>query len=318
MSEFVDPLWIFSTSVFGLVIVLAAISFRMFYEADRLSRVSRRLRLGDRRVDEYAQLALRRSRSGASNSRLAYIAWLRTLHVQSGIGLSPYTLTSACGAAAATLVIALSLWLDPLAAIAIGIAIFALAPLMILHVMRRRRQRRFGDQFPEAIDIIVRSLRAGHPIAMAIKAVTQGLPAPAGPEFGILQDEIAFGLDLEAAMRNLAIRVGQQDLPLFVTSISIQSQTGGNLTEVLENLGGTIRARIKLGRKVRALSSEGRISAIILGAVPFFLFAAVNVLVPSFYGPYWGHPWINIGLTGAVLWMLTGFAIMRKMINFRS
>ncbi len=317
MPDFLDPLWIFSASVFGLVVTLAAISFRMFYEADRLSRVNRRLRVGERRVGDHAEPALRRSRS-AAGSPLIYMAWLRTLHAQSGIGLTSHTLTSACAAAAATLAIVLSLWLEPLAALALGTAIFALAPLMVLHVMRRRRQQRFGDQFPEAIDIIVRSLRAGHPIAMAIKAVTQGLPAPAGAEFGILQDEIAFGLDLEAAMRNLAVRVGQQDLPLFVTSISIQSQTGGNLTEVLENLGGTIRARIKLGRKVRALSSEGRISAIILGAVPFFLFAVVNVLVPSFYGPYWGHPWINIGLTGAVLWMLAGFAIMRKMINFRS
>jgi len=317
MPDVVDPLWIFSASVFGLVALLAAFAFRMFYEAGRRGRVSRRLRMGERRLDEHAHLMLRRNRMSAK-ARLVHFTWLRTLHAQSGIGLTPATLTWACAGVAATLVVALSLWIDLVAALAIGIAVVALAPLIVLHFMRRRRQGRFADQFPEAIDIIVRSLRSGHPIAMAIRAVAQGLPGPAGPEFGILQDEIAFGLDLEAAMRNLAARVGQQDLPLFVTSISIQSQTGGNLTEVLENLGGTIRARIKLGRKVRALSSEGRISAIILGAVPFFLFAAVNVLVPSFYGPYWGHPWINLGLSGAVLWMLTGFAIMRKMINFRS
>lgn len=319
MAEFIDPLWILSASVFGLVVILADSAYRVFYEAGRRSRVSRRLRMRGVQPSEEAQLTLRRGRrAGGARTNLLDFSWLRTLYAQAGVSLSLYTLVSACAAAAAALVIVLSLWMEPLPALGIGGAAFLLTPLAILHILRKRRQARFGDQFPEAIDIIVRSLRAGHPIAVAIRAVAQELPDPAGMEFGILQDEIAYGLDLEAAMRNLAARVGQQDLPLFVTSISIQSQTGGNLTEVLDNLGVTIRARIKLGRKVRALSSEGRVSAIILGAVPFILFAAVNVISPSFYGAYWGHPWINAGLTSAVAWMFIGFAIMRKMINFRS
>jgi len=319
MSEFVDPIWILSISVFGLVVILADAAFRVFYEAGRRSRVNRRLRRRASQGSDEAQLTLRRGRRlTSSKDKLFDLGWLRTLYAQSGVHLSPYTLMAACAAAAASLVIVLSIWLDPIVALGVGATAVVLMPLLVLHVMRKRRQSRFGDQFPEAIDIIVRSLRAGHPIAVAIKAVAQELRDPAGMEFSILQDEIAYGLDLEAAMRNLAARVGQQDLPLFVTSISIQSQTGGNLTEVLDNLGGTIRSRIKLGRKVRALSSEGRVSAIILGAVPFILFAAVNVISPSFYGAHWGHPWINIGLTSAVVWMLIGFAIMRKMINFRS
>lgn len=317
MTEFFDPLWILSASVFGLVVILADSAYQIFYAAEHRSRVSRRLRTREVHSSEDAQLTLRRGRRSNATKTIDFI-WFRTLHAQSGVRLSPYTLISACAVVAAALVVVLSLWMESLAALAIGAVVFALAPLLILHVMRKRRQARFGDQFPEAIDIIVRSLRAGHPIAVAIRAVAQELPDPAGMEFGILQDEIAYGLDLEAAMRNLAARVGQQDLPLFVTSISIQSQTGGNLTEVLDNLGGTIRARIKLGRKVRALSSEGRVSAIILGAVPFILFAAVNVISPSFYGAHWGHPWINTGLSSAVVWMFIGFAIMRKMINFRS
>lgn len=319
MSEFVDPIWILSISVFGLVVILADAAFRVFYEAGRRSRVNRRLRRRASQGSDEAQLTLRRGRRlTSSKDKLFDLSWLRTLYAQSGVHLSPYTLMAACAVAAASLVIVLSIWLDPIFAFGVGATAVVLMPLLVLHVMRKRRQSRFGDQFPEAIDIIVRSLRAGHPIAVAIKAVAQELRDPAGMEFSILQDEIAYGLDLEAAMRNLAARVGQQDLPLFVTSISIQSQTGGNLTEVLDNLGGTIRSRIKLGRKVRALSSEGRVSAIILGAVPFILFAAVNVISPSFYGAHWGHPWINIGLTSAVVWMLIGFAIMRKMINFRS
>ena len=319
MPEFIDPLWILSVSVFGLSVVLADFAYRIFYEAGRRGRVSRRLQINGRSAGEEAPLMLRRGRRlNSDKSSVLDFDWLRNLHAQSGVAVSPYRLVSACAAVAATLAALLSLWIDPFVAMAIGAACLVLAPLTILHFLRKRRQRRFGDQFPEAIDIIVRSLRAGHPIGVAIKAVSQELPDPTGAEFGILQDEISYGLDLETAMRNLAARVGQQDLPLFVTSISIQSQTGGNLTEVLENLGGTIRARIKLSRKVRALSSEGRVSAIILGAVPFILFGVVNLISPTFYGAYWGHPWINFGLSAAVVWMFIGFAIMRKMINFRS
>jgi len=319
MFELIDPIWILSVSVFGLAVLLAEFGYRVYYETGRRSRVSRRLYASRQGHVEDAPLMLRRGRR-VSEGRFSLLdfGWARRLYVQSGVGLKPYTLLATSAAGATTLVVLLSFWLDPLIALAVGAFVFALAPLAVLHFLRKRRQRRFGDQFPEAIDIIVRSLRAGHPIAVAIKAVAQESADPAGAEFSILQDEIAYGLDLEAAMRNLAARVGQEDLPLFVTSISIQSQTGGNLTEVLDNLGGTIRARIKLHRKVRALSSEGRVSAIILGAVPFILFGVVNVVSPSFYGAYWGHPWINIGLGGAVGWMFIGFAIMRKMINFRT
>ena len=164
----------------------------------------------------------------------------------------------------------------------------------------------------------MRSLRAGHPIAAAIKMAAREMPDPIGTEFGMVDDEITFGLDLETAMRNLQERVGQEDLPLFVTSISIQTQSGGNLTEILGNLGETIRLRAKLKRKVRALSAEGRISAIILGAVPFVLFGVLHVIAPEFYGAHWGHPWIRIGLSIAGVWMAVGFVIMHKMINFRA
>ncbi|MCB1543875.1 MAG: type II secretion system F family protein [Rhodoblastus sp.] len=319
MPDFIDPLWILSISVFGLAVIVAESAYRLYYEAGRWSRVSRRLHIGRQKSAEDAPVTLRRGRRlPGDRTGLFDFGWARRLYTQSGINLKPITLMAACALSGAGLFVLLSFWLDPFVALGVGAAVIVLAPLLALYVLRKRRQGRFGDQFPEAIDIIVRSLRAGHPIGVAIKAVAQELPDPAGAEFAILQDEIAYGLDLETAMRNLANRVGQQDLPLFVTSISIQSQTGGNLTEVLDNLGGTIRARIKLHRKVRALSSEGRVSAIILGAVPFILFGAVNVISPTFYGAYWGHPWIKVGLTGAIVWMCIGFAIMRKMINFRS
>ena len=117
-------------------------------------------------------------------------------------------------------------------------ALFAacVLPFVVLKFLRARRQKKFAAQFPDAIDIIVRSLRAGHPVPIAINMVARELPDPIGSEFGTVTDEITYGADLETAMRNLYFRVGTDDLPLFVTAVAIQGSTGGNLGEILENL----------------------------------------------------------------------------------
>src|SRR5262249_18890219 len=119
-------------------------------------------------------------------------------------------------------------------------------PLLVLHMLRSRRQKAFGAQFPDALDIIVRSLRAGHPVPIAITMVARESADPIGTEFGIVADEITYGADLETAMRNLYFRIGQDDLPLFVTAVAIQGSTGGNLGEILENLSAVIRQRFKM------------------------------------------------------------------------
>ena len=135
---------------------------------------------------------------------------------------------------------------------------------MVLKFLRARRHKKFNAQFPDAIDIIVRSLRAGHPVPTAINMVSREMSDPIGSEFGIVTDEITYGADLETAMRNLYFRVGTDDLPLFVTAVAIQGSTGGNLGEILQNLSGVIRQRFKMRRKIRALAAEGRASALIL------------------------------------------------------
>ena len=134
--------------------------------------------------------------------------------------------------------------------------------------MRKRATKAFGAQLPEAIDVMVRSLRAGHPVPVAIAMVAREMPDPIGSEFGIVADEMTYGTDLETAMRNLYFRVGQEDLPLFVTAVAIQGSTGGNLGEILENLSRVIRQRFKMRRKIRALAAEGQILALILSSLP--------------------------------------------------
>lgn len=192
-----------------------------------------------------------------------------------------------------------------------------IAPLLWLKILRSRRQKKFGAQFPDALDIIVRSLRAGHPVPVAITMVGRELPDPCGTEFGIVADEVTYGADLETAMRNLYFRVGQDDLPLFVTAVAIQGSTGGNLSEILENLSAVIRLRFKMRRKVRALASEGRASAMILASLPVAMFGIINLIAPDFYSSVWHHDMTKIALASAGGWMFVGILIMYRMVNFK-
>jgi tight adherence protein B len=202
---------------------------------------------------------------------------------------------------------------------ALLVALFAafVFPILFLMLLRSRRQKQFGAQFPDAIDVIVRSLRAGHPVPIAISMVAREMPDPIGSEFGIVTDEITYGADLETAMRNLYFRIGQDDLPLFVTAVAIQGSTGGNLGEILENLSGVIRTRFKMRRKIRALAAEGRASATILSALPIAMFLVINVVAPDFYASVWHENITKIALAAAGGWMTIGILIMYRLVNFK-
>jgi tight adherence protein B len=202
---------------------------------------------------------------------------------------------------------------------ALLIALFGglVMPYLVLRFLRSRRQKAFGAQFADALDMIVRSLRAGHPTPIALTMVAREMRDPIGSEFGIVVDEITYGADLETALRNLYVRIGQDDLPLFVTAVAIQSSTGGNLGEILENLSSVIRQRFKMRRKIRALASEGRASALILSSLPIGIFLIIQVVASSFYASVWDVPLTKQVLLGAGLWMGIGNYIMYRMVNFK-
>ena len=142
-------------------------------------------------------------------------------------------------------------------------------------------------------------------------------PIRSAREFGIVADEITYGADLETALRNLYFRIGQDDLPLFVTAVAIQGSTGGNLGEILENLSAVIRQRFKMRRKIRALAAEGRASAMILSSLPIGMFLVIQFVAPDFYASVWHEDLTKIGAAGAGRWMGIGNFIMYRMVNFR-
>ena len=201
-------------------------------------------------------------------------------------------------------------------AVLIGLFCGIVLPYLFLRILRGRRQKQFGAQFPDSLDIIVRSLRAGHPVPVAISMVGREMRDPIGSEFGIVSDEITYGADLETALRNLYFRIGQDDLPLFVTAVAIQGSTGGNLGEILENLSAVIRERFKMRRKIRALAAEGRASALILSSLPIMMFLVIQVVAPDFYAGVWDEELTKQALLVAGSWMGLGNFIMYRLVNF--
>ncbi len=321
MSFDFDPIyliWLFVAISAGLTV--EAIYLLCFSTASYRSQINRRLMLSKDRTDRESVLVeLRRERglSTGGNFRLSLVA-LNRLILQSGITIGFTRLVVIISITSVVAFVGAALFRGNFVEGALAALLSAtVLPYLVLRMLRARRQKKFGAQFPDALDIIVRSLRAGHPVPVAINMVGREMPDPIGSEFGMVSDEITYGADLETAIRNLYGRIGSDDLPLFVTAVGIQGSTGGNLGEILENLSGVIRQRFKMRRKIRALAAESRASAMILSALPIGVFIVVQVVTPDFYAAVWHEPLTKVLLGFGAGWMVVGNLTMFKMVNFK-
>jgi tight adherence protein B len=310
--------WLFVALAAGLTV--EAVYLMCFSAASYRSRINRRLMLSKDRTDrESVLIELRRERglTAGGDYRMALVA-LNRLILQSGLTIGITRIFVIIGVTSLLAFGATMIFRGSLVEAALAAALSATAlPYLVLKMLRGRRQKKFGAQFPDALDIITRSLRAGHPVPIAITMVGREMADPIGSEFGVVSDEITYGADLESAMRNLYARIGSDDLPLFVTAVAIQGSTGGNLGEILENLSGVIRDRFKMRRKIRALAAEGRASASILSALPIGMFVVIQFISPDFYASVWNEHLTKELLFGAAGWMAVGNLIMFKMVNFK-
>ncbi len=200
---------------------------------------------------------------------------------QSGMKASVSAVVLAgCASAAVVALIAAAVvrarWALPL-----GAAIGFVLPFLILRGKRSRRMRGFEEQFPEALDLISRALKAGHAFATGLKMVADEMPEPVGPEFRKTFDEQNFGLPLKDALENLALRVPVLDVRFFATAVLIQRETGGNLSEILENLAHVVRERFKILRQVRVYTAHGRLTGYVLLALPAVLAIALSFINPE-------------------------------------
>jgi tight adherence protein B len=321
MSFDLDPTYaIYAFAVVSAILFGEGVYLLFFSAASYRNRINHRLSLLSETVDRQSILVELRRERGLTMSgdfRLPALS-LNRLIVQSGIRVGLSRIGVFAGIAAVVTLVAVFMVRGSIGEALLGTLFSGLfLPYFTLRVLRGRRQKKFGAQFPDAIDIIVRSLRAGHPVPIAVNMVAREMADPIGSEFGLVADEVTYGADLETAMRNMYSRIGQDDLPLFVTAVAIQGSTGGNLGEILQNLSAVIRQRFKMRRKVRALAAEGRASALILSSLPILMFGVVQVVAPDFYGSVWQFDITKTILGLAISWMLVGNLAMYKMVNFK-
>jgi tight adherence protein B len=264
---------------------------------------------------EAAVVRLRRDRLLRTDS---IFSSFESLVIQAGITakapqVALFMLAMGCIVGIVTLVLQRNIQLSVLAGVLAGLVL----PLAVFYVKRRRRLRRFEQQFPDAIDMAVRGLRAGHPVQSAIGIVAREMPDPIGTEFGLALDEMTYGTELDRALKNMEGRVGLEDMNFLVVAVTIQTQLGGNLAEVLSNLSRVIRERLRMRLKIKSASSEGRMSAVILSVMPFCLFGIINVINPTYYSEVDKDPLFWPGIEFAFGLMVVGIFVMYRMVNFR-
>ena len=198
-----------------------------------------------------------------------------------------------------------------------AIVVGAGLPILYLQVRANRMRKKIQDQFPVALDVFVRGLRAGHPIAAALDLLTVEMPDPIGSQFGIVVDEVTYGADLRDALTAMADRWDLDDMRMFVVSLSVQSETGGNLAEILENLSQVIRERASMMMKVRALSSEGRMTAAMLTGLPVMAFTLLFIGNPGFYLDVADDPAFFGGWVVLLTLYAIGFYSIRRLIDLK-
>lgn len=192
-----------------------------------------------------------------------------------------------------------------------------LLPLLYIQFRANRTRRKMENQFPVALDVFVRGLRAGHPIAAALDLLTVEMPDPIGSQFGVVVDEVTYGAELRDALQAMADRWDLDDMRMFVVSLSVQAETGGNLAEILDNLSKVIRERHAMMLKVRALSSEGRLTGVMLTVLPIFAFTVLFLVAPNFYLDVADDPMFVPGFVILIIMYLIGFIAIRRLVDLK-
>jgi tight adherence protein B len=312
----IDPGWLIFAGVFmgALLLIEGMRQLTSRRETDAEAR-SRRMRLiaGGTPIEERLDILLPGDRSGRQFLGLN----LGGMLVAAGLPAQPMLFGLGAIALSCLTVIGLKPLIGTPLALGLSLMLWILLPLMVLSALQAARLNRISAQLPDALDLMARALQAGHPLSSSIGTVAETMPDPIGTEFGIMVDQISYGDELTVAFRKLADRNPSEDFHYLAVSIAIQHGTGGNLGRVLGVLAGVMRGRIMMRRKIKAMSAEGRISALILSCIPFLMVGLNTIITPSYYGDVVQDPlFIPMALAALGLIFLNGFVLYR-LVNFR-
>jgi len=292
-----------------------ALEFFRTREDERLRGIARRL--GSLEKGDGAQSLSLVRQQGIARHLGRFGEWLEAQRTQAGGRTSMRSLLLQSLVAGIIGVVVLAFLLrSPLAILGLG---FATLPIAFLVNQGQRRSRKISEQLPDAMDLVGRSLQAGHGISESMRACAMETPPPLAHEFGRVWEEHNLGLDFRDSLDHLVQRnPGNFDLRLFAGSVLLQRETGGNLVEIVENIANTIRGRFTLEAKVGALTSEARFSAMILGGLPLFVAAAILTLRPSYMQPLVIDPFGRWMLGYALLSYLLGALVLRRLAQIRT
>ncbi len=256
------------------------------------------------------------SRAQVPRTRLGRLRYAVTRQIEAAGGRRAARLTAAAAGAGG---IAAGVVLGPLLGWLVAVLLAVLAALLVgawmLRKLTQRRKDAFFQEFPEAIDMLVRAVRAGLPVSQAIESAAAELSGPVAAEFQRIADELAIGTDFATALANSAARVRLREFDFFVVTLALQRQTGGRLTEVLDNLSQIIRARSDMQAKVRALTADGRASSNVIAALPVVAAGGLFLLNPSYITRLIDDPAGRVMATVAIVLIVTGMIIVRRMAN---
>ncbi len=242
---------------------------------------------------------------------------LQRLFEQADCHIKPSTLFGigiglAVMGATVSLLARLPVWLAPVNAV-----VMFLLPLVWLYFKRARRLKKFASQLPEALELVARALRSGQSLALSMHVVGEEMPDPIAGEFGRVFEEQNLGIPIEEALKSMCERVPNMDLRFFVTSVGIQRQTGGDLAEILDKIGYVIRERFRILGQVKALTGEGRLSGVVLIALPFGLFGFMLNAKPDYIEPLWKTDLGKKMSIFAIIAQIIGALVIRKIVNIK-
>jgi tight adherence protein B len=317
----VEPL-VFAAVFIGVLLCVEGLYLLAFGRAARRdSKLNRRLDLLDKGQDPMEVLSqLRKEHERhVSASGTPFVSSLFEKAAQANIPWSPSTLMAIMGLAAAVVFAALSLFasLGFFPNLLLSLAMAYGAMFVWLRGRAKKRLSRFEEQLPDAIELMVRALRIGHPFSSAVGIVAQEMSDPLGSEFGIIADEATYGMDVNESLERLAERVDVPDLRFLAVAVSIQSQSGGNLAEILAGLASVVRARFKLFRKVHAITAESRWSGWFLSAFPLVALVMVQLVRPNYYDGVTDHPFFVPAAIVVGVMLAVNVFFMRMMVNIK-
>lgn len=316
------PIVIYGLVFVAVLVLVEGLYLTVFGKSISLDRrVNRRLEMlekGGRREEVLEQLRKEMSQHLKSSSIPIY-SILAAKAQKANIAFSPTQLMMVMGLLTVVAFLALTLATATSLPVRIGVSIAMGVGAVWVWVGSKAKKRMalMDEQLPDAVELMVRGLRVGHPFAHAVAMVSKEIPDPLGSEMGLISDETAYGRDMADALRSLADRVGTQDMRFLAVAVAIQQQAGGNLAEILDGLAKVIRARFKLFRRVKAITAEAKWSGNFLSAFPLVALVGINLAKPDYYDEVKETAAFVPAALVVFAFLIANFFVMRRLVNIK-